>query len=139
MSDIKYLDFVDLYNFRGKSKENGDWFYGHLSIYKQYSKKEKQDIAVCYIGGGGYLKEGRVLTETVGQYTRIKDTHNVKIFEGDIVAISEDEIGVIKYIDGAFCICGDGWIADFCNNYRGCDVEVIGNVHDDPELVVGEQ
>ena len=78
--------------------------------------------------------------ETVGQYTGLHAYNGKSVFEHDIVKAYDplDEIsfiGVVKYFDGSFYICG----TDFCSYYRWMDyeVEVIGNIHDNPELLGG--
>lgn len=81
-----------------------------------------------------------VVPETVGQYTGLTDKNGNKVFEHDIVKAygSLDEIsfiGVVKYFDGSFCICNpDFWIHCHLMSH---DVEVIGNIYDNPELMRG--
>jgi uncharacterized phage protein (TIGR01671 family) len=91
----------------------------------------------------------RVVPETVGQYTGLTDKNGKKIFEGDIVNILGDQTSndwkcvnydaLIAYIDGGFCAL-DGTIEDHAfRRYGLCrmdfDLEVIGNIHDNPELL----
>jgi len=40
--------------------------------------------------------------------------------------------------DGGFLVNADGFCVDFHSNINGVDLEVIGNVHDNPELIGGE-
>jgi hypothetical protein len=65
------------------------------------------------------------------QYTGLLDKNGREICEGDIVHFYE-EMEVVKFEDGGFdpfCICG--------SECQACpeDVEVIGNIHEDTELV----
>lgn len=117
--------------FRGRGTRGdkkwieGDLFHG----YNDYVGITKKLLGI---------ETWQVDPETVGQYTGIRDKNNKKIFEHDIVKAYDplDEIsfiGVVKYFDGSFYICD----TDFCSYYRWIDyeVEVIGNIHDNPELL----
>lgn len=84
------------------------------------------------------IETWQVEPETVGQYTGLTDKNGKKVFEHDLVKAYDplDEksfIGVVKFFDGSFYICD----TDFCSYYRWIDyeVEVIGNIHDNPELL----
>ena len=72
--------------------------------------------------------------KTVGRYTGLCDKNGNKIFEGDIVEY-EEENGEIVYHDkeAMFVVCFDTWLTDFDHLY-GKDVEIVGNIHDNPEL-----
>ena len=120
--------------FRGKLLSDGRWAEGNLDIKKS---------GVCIITPdktplGSY---GQVDPETVGQYTGLTDSHGNRIFEGDIVEgeyfDDEDGYGIIQWNDGAFEIVNDYTCVTFHENLYGQDLEVIGNVHDNPELIGG--
>ena len=87
--------------------------------------------------------------DTVGQYTGLTDKNGRKIFEGDIVNLKGnpaypswgivDYNALIVYSDGAFSAI-DGTEEDHGSrryNFTRAelDVEVIGNIHDSPELL----
>lgn len=88
----------------------------------------------------------------VMQYTGLKDKDGKEIYEGDIVKIhkhnfdygfKKDEIGQIKFIDGAFGFYREESKNEYYFNdlatesgYRELEYyEVIGNIYDNPELL----
>ena len=112
--------------FRAKLKSTGRWVQGDLVRLRDGPK------AIPHIYG-----HGEVVSETVGQYTGLTDIVGCRIFEGDIVEYMS-EYGQIAYQDGEamFGIVFDTWCTDFDHVYRS-SVEVIGNIHDNPELLEG--
>lgn len=137
--------------FRGKRVDNGEWVSSgnliHFNEDNEYYIPATDAHCKCTHDSEDNIIEWnevlfyKVIPETVGQYTGLKDENGVKIFEGDVVDIIPEieEIGVIEWADGeaVFMINGDGWCATF-DNYYPYDVEVIGNIHDNPELVERE-
>ena len=82
-----------------------------------------------------------VLEDTVGQYTGLQDKNAVEIYEGDIVYVTnEDENAKIAWCQEAckFILEFDSdWISDF-DSFYGKELEVIGNIYDNPELIEKE-
>ena len=115
--------------FRGKIKKNGEWSYGNLVTDIQGVRIITPDLTPIGI-------YGQVIPDTVGQYTGLNDASGKKIFEGDIVNVNSEEIGQIEWFTEAarFMIVIDNIITDF-DNYYGNELVVIGNVHDNPELL----
>lgn len=134
------------YIFRGKRKDNSDWVYG--GIYYQKADEVKEEAV--YIIGGSLNDVGAayaVIPETVGQCTGLEDKNGKLIFEGDIVITNIFNTPEILYT-----ITYDKQIATFIGEYvKGCIkqfttfdgdsqcFEVIGNIHDNPELLEGEE
>ena len=130
--------------FRGKRCDNGKWvqgFYVRADHHWHKNGIHKDWIALGASANGGWFalhNKYAVKAETVGQYTGLTDKNGKKIFEGDIVQGKdrlEKHLEVFGYIDhknGSFVITGD-----FMTHYRWLDyeVEVIGNIHDNPELL----
>ncbi len=70
------------------------------------------------------------------QLTGLKDKNGVEIYEGDIVKAS-NETFIIKHWMGNFCMCSGSDATGFPiypYNVTGI-VEVIGNIHENPELL----
>lgn len=131
--------------FRGKLDERIDeWIAGslwydsdstaHIIGYRYWGEMSKDESLSLE------LISWTVIPETVGQYTGLTDKNGTKIFEGDIVEIltENEEIGVVEYDDGGFQVEADGFIVDFHTNINGTDLEVIGNIYDNPELIGGK-
>ena len=109
----------------------------------------KGDFSVIY--AGDHVEKFTVYTDTVGQFTGLTDKNGKKIFEGDIVHILGNQqvedwknvnyIALIAFLDGGFCAI-DGTIEEHAFRRYGLermdfDLEVIGNIHDNPELLGG--
>lgn len=117
--------------FRGKT-ESGKWVEGfyspvNLPIF---------DTMGHFINEGGY-RAIEILPDTMGQYTGLRDKNGEKIFEDDIVCWpKEDGYGHVYWAkdEARFVIEFEGCIVDF-DNLWGHEIEVYGNIHDNPELL----
>ena len=81
-----------------------------------------------------------VKPETVGQYTGRLDKNGKKVFEHDILQILDGVArGIVQWWENDQCYVletKEGWhIDDFGNYGRPEYYEVIGNIHDNPELL----
>lgn len=111
--------------FRGKRADNGEWIEGFL--VKKFDK--------WYIYDFDFLPYSSEITpETAGQYTGLTDKNGKKIFEGDIIKDRFDDIGQIEYKPKYVAFIIQGWETGFAFWVKK-DIEVIGNIHDNPELL----
>ena len=118
--------------FKGKRVDNGEWVEGW---YAPLVCNDKTVIPYIRDING---TDWKIIPETVGQYTGLTDKNGNKIFEGDIVYYYISPYHkrfIVEFFDGAFVIKNKG------NHIRSplyhfCPlVEVIGNIHDNPELL----
>lgn len=127
--------------FRGKSIGIDNWLYGKLFNYGLTAPSNVPCICVCVPTS---WKEAynfyAVHPNTIGQYTGLKDKNGVKIFEGDVVIIGEKLKAKVIYYDGAFRMQSEFSptlinTTDMGYMMREFSVRVIGNIHDNPELI----
>lgn len=115
--------------FRGKCLDNGEWIYGSLI----FIDGRKPHI---------FSNHGAVEVNpaTVGQYTGLKDKSGKEIWEGDVVNVffGSDPVPmqVLFELGGWKVEDQYGDEAHDLDYYAGCDeVEILGNMHDNPELL----
>lgn len=128
--------------FRGKRMDNGEWVIGSL-IKMGPTGHARYFILPDYASA---FYEIAVDPYTVGQYTGMTDQNGKKIFEGDIVESTDDYgstdgldcgHGDVSVVDGLWYVAGD--VHNALYDINDCRyIEVIGNIHDNPELVGGE-
>lgn len=124
--------------FRGKRLLSEDWEYGNL-IQRP-----------C---GGNFIETGDMRLcpmqdFSIGQFTGLRDKNGKEIYEGDIIRsfdskgepiihyilYDNEEAGFVAVLKGSakgdfgYGKCYQQWITE-------CEKEVIGNIHDNPELL----
>lgn len=136
--------------FRGKRLDNGKWIIGY------YLEMELCDGCgrYSYIKADGY-EPIKIDPNTIGQYTELKDKNGKEIWEGDI--FKEDSSGIVRSVfrvpgglafednpvsfgyDHRAPVYPYSSIAEMQNvSWLSQCCEIIGNIHDNPELLKGE-
>ena len=125
--------------FRGKRTDNGEWETGSLVIIRDGCSDKEVFIADKMTG-----YHTPVIPETVCQFTGLTDKNGRKIFEGDIVEGNSEYFtythpyGKVVYDGGQYLISFDDVLEDIeCLGAWANDVEIIGNIYDNPELLEG--
>jgi uncharacterized phage protein (TIGR01671 family) len=149
--------------FRGKKISNGKWAYGYYT--KGYFNPETPELLdMIYqfdkTPNGWESCYFIVAPETVGQFTGLTDKNGTRIFEGDIIKSDNGSrppvISVVKFGENfptmfysmldVYCpgrkhlpaICFYAETIDKHQHlilFQSPCVEVIGNIHDNPELI----
>lgn len=127
--------------FRGQTRRKGEkvrmdgtpvesnWVYGGVF--------QGPNRSVIY--GYDPVEKHVVYSETVGQYTGLVDKNGKRIFEGDVLSVSvtggvyADFVGEVYFENGVFMISNVRSGFSLLAYRQYCTV--IGNIHDNPELL----
>lgn len=122
--------------YRAKRKDNGEWIFGSYALIE-----ERACIILPYIEDNEYHQCEmpviiEVIPETVGQYTGLNDKNGAKVFEGDVLKdfVTQNIRCVIYNMPSFVLKDSHGY---FYWTYYADEYEVIGNLHDNPELLKG--
>lgn len=130
--------------FRGIARDfnSRDWFYGSLldKVYGGYPAILTD--AAIEDDGTLFVQPIYVERDSIGQYTGLKDKNGKKIFEGDLTYYPWSPGKVLMkvvFIDGEFRLYPvknydfKVWDIRICGEQD--NIEVIGNIYDNPELL----
>ena len=134
-------------SYRGRRVDNGEWAAGHYLTKRTKDHGLQHMISVQDMWGFH-----EVDSETVGQYTGLKDRNDKEIFEGDILLCESN--GIQHYEHRVVCYdifqtrykavpptayhqnAGQGGWTGYELKYHN---EVIGNIHEHPHLLKGKE
>lgn len=123
--------------FRGKRKDNGEWVYGTplYLIHERYKDSFTMIVPLNTEFGCGELDDFyEVIPETVGQYRGLNDKNGQKIFEGDILEIAPRKSNTAPTV---LLVVTDVFKTGEYFRHGVRYWQVIGNIHDNPELLKG--
>ena len=135
--------------FRAKRADGGGWEYG---LYAEFVEPAhgKSIYGIAEKRSRHYYE---IDPSTLGEYTGVQDAGKRRIFEGDIVIyhaplnpwiddIDNEAVGEIAYFGGAFyakikrsALTANQYLVNHFFGAHGCTLEIIGNIHDNPELL----
>jgi len=136
--------------FRGKRLETNEWVYGGLhkhQIFRACPIENFDSNEQLLIVNDGFISNTTenpvyvipIKYSTAGQYTGLPDKNSKKIFEGDIIEYY-GFYGYVLFEDGMFIMSGIAntqfgkYKQPLCY-HDSAECEVIGNIHDNPELL----
>lgn len=132
--------------FRAKSAETNKWVEGSLIefddnpdspfvyIFERFNRASSLPLMQILA-----LESVRVKPETKCEYTGINDKNGKKIFEGDIISSGTNTFVVEWLVDQAKYVCKFSRNDIYCelaDNYIKKFFTVIGNIYDNPELLL---
>ena len=146
--------------FRGKDRDENRWYEGFCMAlsettycfsgdYAAHPENTKHYIVFDQMTDWGLPNKHmlvEVIPETVGQYTGLKDRNGRRIFEQDIIECWSDGVcarGTVQQRKDGLWIIFPAWQKNImwglCPDEGGnTSTEVIGNIHDNPELAEEE-
>ena len=134
--------------FKGKRVSNGEWVEGY--IVKRPTGEWQIERRCDNPPDGDPMWKKVLITyevkpDTICQYTGLKDKNGKKIWENDVVFVTDEDgcsgrvdtcIGEIEFYEGLWYI--NGRVQNGLYDIDKCfHIEVIGNIFDNPELLKG--
>lgn len=137
----------DRYLFRGKRIDNGEWVHGYLfddgfengRVFIGGIVIEKYNGTACDDWNVTGINFYEIDPNTICQCTGLKDKNGKLIWENDVVSYCDctKEDYVIAWEQNKACFEYQEYSCSMMNfdELSGCEVEVIGNIFDNPELL----
>jgi len=118
--------------FRGRRVDNGEWVEG--SLITKINPKEVEPVFWATLIHDGALTAVEVDPATVGQFTGLLDKNGREIYEFDVITGWTSAKEIVKYNDKKARF-EPNWIQLWNVELRDEKIEVIGDIHENPELI----
>lgn len=115
--------------FRGKRLANDEWCYGSLLIW---ADGDCNILEMSDSSNAVWKRE--IAPSTVSQFTGLYDKKGKEIYEGDIIQFPDGDIVDVEYSDSECSFIGGIERLGFLPTDKAT---IIGNIHDNPELLKG--
>lgn len=148
--------------FRGKRTDTGEMVFGDLihGVGSKHGRMYILPVRNIYPKGCNDLDGWEVIPDTIGQFTGLLDTNGKDIYEGDILGFTtkremgyqKDDMKIALSVVFGRCNPDNDTLSEYMGfwverkgGYRGSisyevgshGAKVIGNIHDNPELLKG--
>lgn len=139
--------------FRGKRLDDGEWVEGYYVHFQDFIRNRESHSITDGFGDSMPEPNGYsfcaswedIDPDTLGRYTGITDKNGKKIFEGDIIEDCNNRIGYVAWLPQE---CGYVVVWEKSDSrlghrnrgsgyYHDTTISVIGNIHDNPDLMKG--
>ena len=134
--------------FKAKRLDNGEWvcwnIYGELCrLSGKRTRLAIKNGATTHYYDYIYQVIERIDKNTICQYTGLTDKNGNKIWENDVVFVTDDDgntgqvdtgLGNIDFLEGLWYICGRVQCSLYDIN-KCFQIEVIGNIFDNTDLL----
>jgi len=133
--------------YRGRIKNTKEWVY--WDVFGRLCSKDNMEVTQFRVATATtddyisyhasyydyvYQIYDLLDKETVGQYTGLNDKNGNKIFEGDILKLGTGKIRYVFYGITTFRHTNyEAYAKEF--DHKDIGYEIIGNIHDNPELL----
>ena len=134
---MREIEFRGQVAWNGNHRFKGDWIYGY---YVDNLVGNSFIFEVLDEFENIVFNQVEVIEETVGRFTGLLDKNKQKIYDGDILRqtgffLTRQYDEVVTFVDGGFYpFCIKGWECELDSD----TYEVIGNIHENPELLKEE-
>lgn len=130
--------------FKAKRKDNGKWFEGYYQ--KRYDLLGNEEHLIFHADSYNVWEYAEIDPETLCQFTGLTDKNGKRIWESDVVWLvydGEEYIYQIVWDNSELDFKATNGEENYGSNFEYllcCDeIEVIGNIFDNPELLQEER